>query len=154
MNAAHLHLILNHAPLFGEIAAAISFAAGALLRKKDFVTAALVAAVVSGALAAATFFSGRAAADAIGRVDGVNQEAIGPHEEAAEAFAITAVIGAVAAAAALRWPRATLPAAILIAAALALGVYAAEMGGRIHHPEILLEFRAPWNRVSKLDFCA
>ena len=137
MSAPHLHLILNHAPLFGEIAAAILLASGALLRKSDVVAAGLLAAVMSGGLAVATFFSGRAAAEAIGRVEGVNQDSIGPHEEAAEAFTITAVICAVVAAAALRWSRVKLLAAVVIAAATVLGVYTADLGGRIHHPETL-----------------
>jgi fructose-1,6-bisphosphatase class II len=136
MNAPHLHLIVNHSPLFAELAALLLLAAGAALRKRDLVTAALAAAVLAGPLAAAAFFSGRATAEVIGRTEGVDQEAIGPHEEAAEAFAVVAVLAAIAAGAALRWPRATPAAALGIIAALGAGTWTAERGGFIHHREI------------------
>ena len=78
MSAAHLHLIVNHSPLFAEMAALLLLAAGAALRKRDLVTAAFAAAVLAGPLAAAAFFSGRAAAEVIGRTEGVDQMAIAP----------------------------------------------------------------------------
>ena len=136
MNAPHLHLIVNHSPLFAELAALLLLAAGAALRKRDLVTAALAAAILAAPLAGAAFFSGRATAEVIGRTEGVDQEAIGPHEEAAEVFAVVAILAAIAAGAALRWPRATPAAALGIVAALGAGMWTAERGGFIHHREI------------------
>ncbi len=147
MNAPHLHLILNHSPLFAELAALLLLAAGGALRRRDLVDAALVAAIATAPLAAATFVSGRAAADAVGRIDGIDQEAIGPHEEAAEIFAAVATVAALAAGAALRWRRVTAVAAAAVVVALAIGLWTAERGGAIHHPESRAIVRRAWNRV-------
>jgi len=92
MNAPHLHLIVNHSPLFAELAALLLLAAGAALRKRDLVAAALIAAILAAPLAVAAFFSGRATAEVIGRTEGVDQEAIGPHEESAEVFAVVTAL--------------------------------------------------------------
>jgi hypothetical protein len=138
MNAAHLHLILNHLPVLGEIGSAVMLLAGIKRRSATAVRVALWSIIASGALAVPVFLSGRRAADVVGRVDGVMQEAIGPHEDAAEVFLIgaitTGVIAAMALAAPRRWMMPLALAASLIACSL--GVRAAILGGRIHHPEI------------------
>ena len=146
MNSAHVHLILNHLPVLGEIGGAVLLAAGFTKRSATTVRLALLAIVATGVLAVPVFFTGQRAAEIVGRVDGVVQEAIAPHEEAAEAFlsgAITAgVIAAIALVTTRRWIMPFALAASLIASLL--GVRAALLGGRIHHPEISVEVPHGW----------
>jgi hypothetical protein len=138
MNAAHLHLILNHLPVLGEIGGVVLLAAGLAKRTAAVVRLALLAIVATGVLAVPVFVSGLSAAESVGRVDGVVQEAIAPHEDAAAAFlsgAITAgVLAAITLATSRRWIMPFALTASLIASLL--GVRAAILGGRIHHPEI------------------
>lgn len=138
MNAAHFHLIVNHLPVLGEIGGVVLLVAGLAKRSATTVRLALMGIVATGVLAVPVFFTGQRAAEIVGRVDGVVQEAIAPHEEAAVAFlggAITAcVIAAIALMTTRRWILPFALAASLIASLL--GVRAASLGGRIHHPEI------------------
>jgi hypothetical protein len=105
---------------------------------------ALVLLVAVGAMMPLVFFAGTRAADTIGRVDGVQQEAIAPHQRAAT-IALVLSIGAALAAAGLLWiehRRESLSLALQVlvlvaatASALPIG-WAAALGGAIHHPEI------------------
>ncbi len=138
MNAAHLHLILNHIPVLGELVGAVMLLAGMKRHSATAIRAALLSIIASGAVAVPVFLSGRRAAQAVGHVDGVVQEAIGPHEEAAQLFLGGAITAAVLAAIALAAPRPWITPFALAAALIAsfLGLRAAALGGRIHHPEI------------------
>jgi hypothetical protein len=100
--------------------------------------------VAVGAMLPVVFFAGNRAADSIGRVDGVQQDAIAPHQRAAT-IAMAISIGAAVVAAGLlllerRRGTLTLTLQILVlvvatASALPIG-WAAALGGAIHHPEI------------------
>ncbi|HYM61841.1 MAG TPA: hypothetical protein VEZ11_13220 [Thermoanaerobaculia bacterium] len=144
MNAAHLHLILTHFPPVLSLIAAGAAVVGFLRKRADLVSIALWLLVVIGAMVPVVYMAGDRAADQIGRVDGVQQDAIAPHERAGTiSLVASAAIGALAAAA-LVWARrrANIPGGIriiLAAAALALAVvigWTANLGGAIHHPEI------------------
>ncbi len=143
MDAAHLHLALTHAPLFGTI-----FGLGVLIyaligRSDDVRLAAYGTFVLSGALALAAFLSGRAAEHAVEDLPGVSEALIGPHEHAATvALAFTVALG-VAALIAFFVERARKGAAAAQLAVLAVAFcsvgsmcYAATLGGQIRHTEI------------------
>jgi len=100
-NAIHLHLIINHAPVFGELFAVALLLAAAVARSITLLRTALAIVILTALGAVPVFFTGRAAADAIGRVEGIDQEAIGPHEDAAERFLLAASVAGVAAV--VRW---------------------------------------------------
>jgi hypothetical protein len=140
-NAMHLHLMINHAPLFGELFAAALLLAAAVVRSTTLLRTALVVVVLTALGAIPVFYTGRAAADAIGKVEGIDQEAIGPHEEAAERFLIATGLAGVAALVALLRPRrfTVASAAILTLLSLGLAGWTADRGGLIHHQEL----RAP-----------
>ncbi|MEA2239944.1 MAG: hypothetical protein QOC81_4668 [Thermoanaerobaculia bacterium] len=137
-NAIHLHLILNHAPVFGELFAVSLLLAAAVMRSTTLLRTALGIVVVTALGAIPVFYTGRAAGDAIGKVEGIDQEAIGPHEEAAERFIAVAEPAGVAALVALVRPR---PTTVAIASALTLisfglAGWAANRGALIHHQEL------------------
>ena len=143
MNAAHLHLILNHAPLFGIAFASLGLA-WALLRKNEHVgRAALVLLVLAGALVLPVYLSGENAEDLVEDQVGVSEAALEAHEEAALGAAIaTGVVGVVALLVLLGFRKRELPrsaTALVLALALAAGGwigYVANLGGKINHPEI------------------
>ncbi|MDX1566149.1 MAG: hypothetical protein R3223_00015 [Longimicrobiales bacterium] len=143
MNAAHVHLVLNHVPILG-------FAFGVLLLgwarwrgSEETVRAALALFFLVGLTSIAVFFSGEQAEDVVEGVAGVSHDAIEVHEEFAELAMIVAVVVGLGSAGALVafWKRA-LPGWVtnvgLLAGLVTFGMlgYAGFQGGQIHHPEI------------------
>jgi|SRR5947209_6786511 len=144
MNFAHLHLVLTHFPPVLSLCSALSAAVGVIRRRRDLLRLALGLLIAVGAMMPLVFIAGQRAADAIGKVDGVQQEAIAPHQRAATiALAIsigTAVIGAVLLRIELRGEGLSrtfrvVVLAATIASAAPIG-WTAALGGLIHHPEI------------------
>jgi hypothetical protein len=146
MNSAHLHLVLTHFPPVLSLGGAFSAAAGLLLRRRrdDLIRLALALLVVVGAMMPIVYIAGDRAADTIGRVEGVQQEAIAPHQHAAIIALASSVCAGVLAGALLilehrrsglsAWLR-----AIAVAAAISTALpiaWTAALGGAIHHPEI------------------
>lgn len=143
MNAAHVHLILNHVPILG-------FALGLLLlgwarwrNSEETARAALALFLLVGLTSIAVFFSGEQAEDVVEGLAGVSHDAIEAHEEFAELAMIVSVVVGLASAGALAafWKRA-LPGWVT-SAGLAAGLvvltmlaYAGYQGGQIHHQEI------------------
>ena len=143
MTAAHLHLVLNHAPLFGILFASIGLA-WALLRKNESVArASLVLLVLAGILVLPVYLSGENAEDLVEEQVGVSHDAIEAHEDAALGAAIaTGVVGFVALFVLIGFRKRALPrSATALVLALAIGAgawigYVANLGGKINHPEI------------------
>jgi hypothetical protein len=146
MNFAHLHLVLTHFPPVLSLGGAISAAAGTLLprRRRELVQLALLLLIVVGATMPLVYIAGVRAADSIGRVEGIQQDAIAPHQHAAT-IALSASIGTAFIAVALlivERRRGSLSPVlrllvlvVAIASAAAIG-WTAALGGAIHHPEI------------------
>jgi hypothetical protein len=182
-NAIHLHLIFNHAPVFGELFAVALLLAAGVLRNTTLLRTALAVVILTALGAIPVLFTGRAAADAIGKVEGIDQEAIGPHEDAAERFLIAASVAGVAAVVAMVRPgRAAIAvASILTLLSFCMAGWTANRGALIHHQELREHVTAKgatplptgsaisarvaarkiqatngasWNRVSRLAFCA
>ena len=145
MNFAHLHLILTHFPPVLSLAGALSAAAGFFLprRRADTVRLALVLLIAVGAIMPLVYLAGDRTADSIGRVEGIQQEAIAPHQRAATIALASSVLAALIAGALLiiERRRGSLPARLRLllfsaamGSALAVG-WTAALGGEIHHPE-------------------
>jgi len=146
MNSAHLHLILTHFPPVLSLGGAVSAAAGLLRRRRDLVRLALVLLLAVGAMMPVVYLAGERTAKSIGKVRGVQQEAIEPHERAATIALFLSIGAALVAAGVLLMEhrRGDLSLALrvlvliaAIASALPIG-WAAALGGEIHHPEIHL----------------
>lgn len=143
ISGAHLHLLVNHAPVFGSLFAfALLIAsyvyAPDVLRRTAFVVIVLTA--IAGGIAK---LSGEPAEDAIRGFPGVKRELIHDHEEMADkAFIICAVLGVIALGALIRWRAQPIPGGVnaLIVAATAFAggamLYTALLGGRIRHTEV------------------
>jgi hypothetical protein len=144
MNAAHLHLVISHAPSFGLVFGLLLWGCALVARKEDFRKAAFVLFVAAGLTAVPAYFTGQPARNAIANVPGVNLVAMDQHQEiAVVALVLTALTG-VAALAALfayqpprklpRWcALLTLLVGLLAGAAM---VWTSTLGGQSRHTEI------------------
>lgn len=142
-SGAHLHLLVNHAPIFGALFATALFivsyfAAATVLRRTAFVI--LIATAIAGVLADKT---GEPAEDAIRGYPGVQREMIHDHEEMGEkAYYLAAALGLLSIFALYKWRNRPVPGGfnivMLLASAFVSGamVYTGLLGGRIRHTEI------------------
>ncbi len=146
MNFAHLHLVLTHFPPVLSLGGAISAAAGILLprRRRELIELALLLLIVVGAMMPLVYIAGDRAAEKIGKVEGVQQDAIAPHQKAA-GIALSVSIGAALIAVGLLVVERRrgglspvlrlLVLVVAMASAASIG-WTANLGGEIHHPEI------------------
>lgn len=147
MNPIHIHLILNHAPLFGS-AAACALLAYALLRDHDaYKRLAYVIMVLAGLVGPLVSFSGDEAAERIEALSVNPDKAIHAHEEAGEAAVVGLGLMGVLAflqLATYMFPnlarlrkRTALPVLLVSAGVFAWTAYTANLGGKIRHGEEL-----------------
>jgi uncharacterized membrane protein len=143
MNAAYIHLILNHFPLILNVAAFVVILAGLAWRSEPVTRAALLLVVLAALLTVPTFITGDGAAKIVKGMQGVDAAAIRPHDDSAGYTLTVILIEGVAALASLiffrggrlmpRWAVATMLVLILIGSAAAGRT--SFLGGKIHHPE-------------------
>jgi len=145
-NAPHLHLMINHLPVFAPVLAIplLMIAYWKREEKGAFIGAVLL--LVLGAFGAfISTTTGERAGDALTGEPGVSMQAMAIHEDRAEGAAVTlyvvALIGVVAAVVRFRSesPASPLWLGILFAAALiGSGIvgWASLKGGEIRHPEV------------------
>jgi uncharacterized membrane protein len=142
MNAANLHLVLNHLPVFGLAFAMIWFLVGIIMKSQALKQAALLTmvAVALGTLPA--YFSGEGAEEILEDSYVHNHDAIHEHEEAA-VFGLTLALLAGAGAAVAwwmnrqnKWAWTNYLTLGLMALALASMIRIGHLGGAIRHPEI------------------
>ncbi len=147
MNVVHLHLALNHSPLYSEMFALALLVIGLLARKQTLVTAGLVVAIIGAFCGFVAAWSGDGAANIIKNsppIAGVEQTMIGPHNDAAGYFETASYITAGLALISLiigwrrgqrfRWLDGLVALCVLVSFLLAGRT--ALLGGRIHHPEV------------------
>jgi len=147
VNAVHLHLAINHSPLYAEMFGFALLLIGTIIRNRSVATTALFVAIVAALCAIGADVSGDQAADIIDHspaIAGVEKNLIGPHDEAAGYFLVAAcVTGALAMAALIvgrkkdvrpRWIEMVVLIALLVS--LLAAARTALLGGRIHHPEV------------------
>jgi hypothetical protein len=144
MNTAHVHLIVNHAPLFGLVAALLLLAWGVLRNSPEVRFASYVAFLLSGIAAIVAYMTGGAAESLVEDLPGITGAAIERHQDVAALAVLVIGFSAGAAVAAFvtekagaTLRRATLTVLFVIGiAALGTVAYAANLGGQIHHTEI------------------
>lgn len=144
MNAVHLHLVTNHAPLFGLIAAVLLLGWGVARDSREFRVAAYAAFVLSSIAAIVAYLSGGAAESVVEDLPGITEASIERHQEAATVALVLisfAGIGSIVAFFAERGAlalRKTALTGLFAIALISLGAvgYAANLGGLIHHAEI------------------
>jgi hypothetical protein len=143
MSGVHLHLLVNHAPVFGSIFA-LALVMVSLFTARDVLRrTALVLLVVTGAAGAAANYTGEPAEDAVRGYPGIRRGIIHEHEEMGEkAWLAAALVGVLALGGLARWRRGPVPNGAaygtLVGAALVSGLmaYTALLGGRVRHTEV------------------
>ena len=142
-----IHLMLNHAPLWGTCFAFLLLVYSLAARKEDIRKVALAFSLLVALVTPAVFFSGEKSEDLVERIPGVVESAIESHEEAGE-LALTAslVLAAMAATQLLLYLfpsthrlRGRLAWAFLLVMLAALLAIAntARLGGKIRHTDEL-----------------
>jgi len=143
ISGAHLHLLVNHAPLFGAIFALALLVASFMWAPDVLRRTALVVLVFTALSAVVSDLSGDPAEDAIRGFPGVRREVIHEHEEFADkAYIAASVVGVLALIGLVRYRRAPLTKGAtytaLAGAAVVTGMMAwtALLGGRVRHTEV------------------
>lgn len=144
MNAAHIHLVVNHVPLFAALFGACLLAIGLLKNERSLKSAGLVLGLVAGLGGVVAVQSGERAEDVVEAYAGTNEAAIEEHEEAAEVTQWAAILLGLVSLGALLMPkgrdalrgRAEWLTLALFVVTLGLVARTANLGGPIRHPEI------------------
>ena len=144
MNAAHLHLMLNHFPVFGTLFALAALLYGNIKQNKTVIQLAFVGFIVTAVVAIPVFISGGHAEEIVEHMQGVTKAAIEEHEEIAEAaFWFMEGLGVLSLATLLLVNKKEKLARALTNLTLLLGLvtfatmgWAANKGGQIRHSEI------------------
>jgi len=151
MNAAHIHLMLNHVPVLGT-----AFGLGLLViaswrKSEELKKTALSVFVVVALLAVPVYLTGEPAEDVVKPLPDVSKPVIEQHEEAATvAFTGVLVLGVAAFAGLLPFRRGKiLPAwygSVMLAASVIVGglmAWTANLGGQVRHTEIRSSASSP-----------
>lgn len=147
MNFVHLHLMINHSPLYATLFAFFFVLIGMIIRNRGIVTAGLIITIVSALCGIAADFTGDQASDIIRNgppIAGVDKTLITEHDQAATFVVISTCVSAVAALAVLfvgrkrgqrpRWMEVVM--LVLLLWSFSVVARTALLGGRIHHPEV------------------
>jgi hypothetical protein len=145
VNLAHLHLIINHVPTIGSVAALGLLLLGYLRRNEHLKHVGLEVLFVIAVLTLPVYASGVAAHQELRPFKEVSDDAIRVHQDAALiGFAVMEFAGFVAWIALWKWrrqghgsPGIVAASTVLLVLALAVMGRAANLGGDIRHPEIL-----------------
>src|SRR5918912_1552915 len=110
MNAAHLHLLLNHIPVIGALFVLALFGIAVLRRDSPIAKLALWMSAALGVAAVAVYLTGEPAEDAVERLPGVAKSIVETHADAAlVATVMMSAFGALALGALTLYRRRTLP---------------------------------------------
>lgn len=143
LDGAHLHLLINHAPIFGSLFAFLLLVASFFAARNVLRLTAFAILIATAPIAYVTQWSGEPAEDAIRGFPGVQRSVMHDHEEMGEkAYLISIAVGVLALAAAIYWRKRPVPVSATIvmtlAAAFATGamMYTGLLGGRVRHTEV------------------
>ena len=143
MDAAHIHLMLNHVPVLGAVFGAVLLGVGLLRRDESWQRIALWTLLVTGVASVVVYLTGEPAEELVEGAAGFSHDAVERHEEIAEwAMYAGGAVGA-AALGAIGWfrsrslPRGLMTGVFVLNLAL-VGVMAwtANSGGKVSHPEL------------------
>jgi hypothetical protein len=142
MNAAHIHLMLNHVPLFGALAVTVLLVVALVLRQQGVARAGLVVALLTALVAIVVYLTGEPAEELVENLPGISEAVMESHEEIAlvatlvvGAFALVSLYGLFAfrRGVSMGFTKILLVLSLLPLATMA---YTAYLGGQIRHSEI------------------
>lgn len=135
MNAAYLHLLTNHIPVFGFLFGAFLMAYGLVRRNAEIKKLAAFVLLIAALGTVVAYYSGHNAEDVVEHMAGVSEAALEKHEDAARLPFLIAIITAVGSLVYLvrAFPFFDLGLLVLSVVGLGAGVWAAKTGGAIKH---------------------
>lgn len=144
MNLTHLHLLLNHLPIFGSILGGFVLFYGLYTRSNPTKMAAYFVLIISSIGAVITYLTGEPAEESIENIQGISKSMIEEHEEFAGIALVALIILGVASLIGLfitfkKSPRTRIVATItLLISLISFGLIARAgyIGGQIRHTEI------------------
>jgi uncharacterized membrane protein len=159
MNAAHLHLLINHAPIFSLIIGLVVLAVGLLRKELPLKMTGLVLIMFAAITTLPVNASGEEAEEVVEKMANRSHDLIHEHEEAAEtAIWLMLLTGGLATGALVMLRRSHQRAHLLTSVTLGLGVLVmiwmmqvANLGGRISHPEIRPGYQSPTGQPIEED---
>jgi uncharacterized membrane protein len=159
INAAHLHLVMNHFPIIGSAIAIFVLIIGLIKKSDDVKKVSALILILTALVTIPVYLTGKKAeAKVEGNYEDVDEDYIDAHEDfALYSFIAMDIAGAIALAALFLYkkPKA-LPnsfAFFLLAVLIVVNsmmVYTANLGGKIHHPEIR-EDKLPWETSGHIN---
>ncbi|MEO6694591.1 MAG: hypothetical protein ABIY50_07640 [Ignavibacteria bacterium] len=159
MNSAHLHLVLNHIPVIGSAIAIFVLILGMLKKSDDVKKVGAMILLLTALITIPVYLSGKSSEAKIeGNYEDVDEEFIEAHEEfALNSFIVMDIAGAIALFALVFYRKPKIfpnyiSYLILFLLIISNGMmaYTANLGGKIHHPEIR-EDRMPWEEAPSVN---
>lgn len=92
MNLTHLHLLINHLPIFGSILGAMVLAYALWTKNNQTTIAAYFVLIISAGGAVIAYLTGETAEETVEEIQGVAKDMIGMHEDAAGISLIALII--------------------------------------------------------------
>lgn len=144
MSQLHLHLLINHLPVFGSILGAIVLVQGFLNKNNQTIIAAYSLLIISAIGAIIAYLTGEGAEEAVENIPGIAKNMIEPHEDfSAIALGALIILGMISLIGIfLTWKKSTFANAFALVTlfisliSFALVARAANLGGKIRHTEI------------------
>jgi len=148
VDAAHIHLLLNHIPILGTIFGLLLLIYGMWRNSDQVKRASLGAFIITALITIPVYLSGDGAADIVRNLPGVSVDIIMQHDDSAT-ITLTAIeiLGAVSLLSLWlsrrflelkRWM--TLSVLTLAVISSGLGAWTGNIGGQVHHPEVRAGF--------------
>ncbi len=161
MNAAHLHLVLNHIPVIGSAIAIFVLLIGILKKSDDVKKVSVLILILTALITIPVYLTGeKAQAKVEGNYEDVDEDLIKAHEDfALYSFIAMDIAGAIALVSMFLFKKPkqlsnTFAFFLFVLLIIVNGMmaYTANLGGKIHHPEIR-EDTLPWESpvVNKKD---
>jgi len=144
MNAAQIHLMLNHVPVIGVIIATLLLAVGLVMRSRDVMRVSLGLLVLVALSGVVVYLTGEPVEHMLRRQPGVDHEMLEAHEHFSEpATMVLGLVGLVSLVGLIRYWRAERVSRgfaifTLVLAIIACGMmgWTAHLGGLIRHEEL------------------
>ena len=143
MNAAYLHLAINHFPVVASSLGIILLVLGLVLKRNEWIKASWAVFILAALFAIPTYLSGQKAEELIEEIPGVSGPLIETHEDMAfyalislETLGLLSLVAWIVAR-----KRGLVPTLINLTLVVSIFTatlvgYTANLGGLIHHPEI------------------
>jgi uncharacterized membrane protein len=143
MNAAQIHLALNHVPLFMAILGALVLIVGMFRKNQSFINLSLYLLVAAAIFTIPVFLTGEGTEETVEKLAGVNENAIEEHEDMAKTGLIIILLTGALALVGLLFKKNAAIAKMTVMGSLLLSVVSfgamartAHLGGLIRHSEL------------------